>query len=269
MSKFERINREPLVMGGQARIRDTGITVNEIVRLSLAGSSQAEILQQFPMLDAEDVHQALGWHSDYLQHLVSGHLFGIRGSASAINGYTQLLEMHLQNLEFEGKSDVQEWLVELRINAFRLGQDHDSLRRWAELSNRTGRPEKAHLIDWNLLMPYLDEKMVAEIPVFNGRLWSQIYVLSRTEPEKLTDLLCSVRGYTGDFNPAKIFFQESQNEAHFTVIRYGLQLEMLNNSSHLEFAQLLIFDSGSELKIRQEGENVIFEFALPIVDASG
>jgi uncharacterized protein (DUF433 family) len=79
MSKFKRIVREPLVMGGQARIRDTGITVNEIGRLSLDGSSQAEILQKFPMLEAEDVHEALGWHSDYLENLNSGYMFELRG----------------------------------------------------------------------------------------------------------------------------------------------------------------------------------------------
>ena len=84
MSKFERIVRDVLVMGGQARIRDTEITVNEIVRLSLDGKSQSEILEKFPQLEAEDVHQAISWHAS--RFLLSNFSFEMRTPMSVIFG---------------------------------------------------------------------------------------------------------------------------------------------------------------------------------------
>lgn len=110
--KFERIVREALVMGGQARIRDTGITVNEIVRLSLDGKSQADILEEFPQLEAEDVHQALGWQIVSSKQLSLNYLHEIRVPLTAVRGYSDLLL-------FEGKhpDNIIEMLKYIKQNS--------------------------------------------------------------------------------------------------------------------------------------------------------
>ncbi|NBC17480.1 MAG: DUF433 domain-containing protein [Bacteroidetes bacterium] len=59
MQDLDRITFDPSVMGGRACIRGMRLTVSLIVNLVASGMSVAEILEEYPDLDAEDVHQAL------------------------------------------------------------------------------------------------------------------------------------------------------------------------------------------------------------------
>ena len=58
---FERITFSPELMGGRACIRGMRITVSLVVNLVANGMSTAEILDEYPWLEAEDVKQALGY----------------------------------------------------------------------------------------------------------------------------------------------------------------------------------------------------------------
>ena len=55
----DRITVEPGKMGGQPAIRGTRMTVAHLVRLVAAGWDLAQIQDEFPFVEAEDVHQAL------------------------------------------------------------------------------------------------------------------------------------------------------------------------------------------------------------------
>lgn len=55
----ERITVEPGKLNGQPAIRGLRITVAHIVRLVAAGWTLAQIQDDFPFIEAEDVHQAL------------------------------------------------------------------------------------------------------------------------------------------------------------------------------------------------------------------
>ncbi len=61
MPTFERITFNPAVMGGKPCIRGMRVTVGMIIGLLAAGHSHAEILQEYPYLEPEDLQQALAY----------------------------------------------------------------------------------------------------------------------------------------------------------------------------------------------------------------
>ena len=56
---FDRITFDPAMMGGRACIRGMRITVALIVNMVANGMTTAEILKEYPDLEAEDIRQAL------------------------------------------------------------------------------------------------------------------------------------------------------------------------------------------------------------------
>ena len=59
MLGFDRITFDPHLMGGRACLRGMRITVALIVNLVANGMTVAEILNAYPYLEPEDIHQAL------------------------------------------------------------------------------------------------------------------------------------------------------------------------------------------------------------------
>jgi uncharacterized protein (DUF433 family) len=58
-SMFERITFDPKIVGGRACIRGMRIPVSLIVGQIAHGVSQAQILEDYPDLEAEDLRQAM------------------------------------------------------------------------------------------------------------------------------------------------------------------------------------------------------------------
>lgn len=56
---FERITFDPKIVGGRACIRGMRIPVSLIVGQIAHGVSQAQILEDYPDLEAEDLRQAM------------------------------------------------------------------------------------------------------------------------------------------------------------------------------------------------------------------
>jgi uncharacterized protein (DUF433 family) len=59
MSEFPRITRNPKVMGGKPCIRGMRITVGMIVGQLGAGATIEEMLDDFPLLEREDILEAM------------------------------------------------------------------------------------------------------------------------------------------------------------------------------------------------------------------
>ena len=59
MKALDRITIDPEVMGGRPCVRGLRITVNIIVGLVAAKHGREEILQWYPLLEDEDITQAL------------------------------------------------------------------------------------------------------------------------------------------------------------------------------------------------------------------
>ena len=58
---FDRVTHDPKVLGGRATIRGLRISVSHVVNLVANGMTVAEIVQDLPDLDTEDIRQALAY----------------------------------------------------------------------------------------------------------------------------------------------------------------------------------------------------------------
>ncbi len=63
MEEFDRITRNPAVMGGKACIKGLRVTVGMIVGQIAEGATPDELLEEFPYLVREDITQALRYAS--------------------------------------------------------------------------------------------------------------------------------------------------------------------------------------------------------------
>jgi len=70
MLGFDRITFDPTMMGGRACIRGMRVTVALILNLVADGMTVDEILQDYPYLEAEDIHQALQYAAWLAQEAV-------------------------------------------------------------------------------------------------------------------------------------------------------------------------------------------------------
>lgn len=58
---FDRITQTPEILAGRATVRGLRISVAHIVNLVANGMTPAEIVEELPDLQEEDVRQALGY----------------------------------------------------------------------------------------------------------------------------------------------------------------------------------------------------------------
>jgi uncharacterized protein (DUF433 family) len=58
---YDRITHDPDVLGGRAAIRGLRISVAHVINLVANGMTLAQVVQELPDLDEEDVRQALAY----------------------------------------------------------------------------------------------------------------------------------------------------------------------------------------------------------------
>ncbi|MGD9966284.1 MAG: DUF433 domain-containing protein [Hyphomonadaceae bacterium] len=68
MAQHPRIEIDPAVMGGKPVIRDTRVTVEQVLRECARGATAAEIADQYPRVTTDDVSAALAFAADCLAH---------------------------------------------------------------------------------------------------------------------------------------------------------------------------------------------------------
>lgn len=61
MQAFQRITFDPQIIGGQACIRGMRITAAMIIRQIAQGKTRDKILEEYPDLEPEDIHEALAY----------------------------------------------------------------------------------------------------------------------------------------------------------------------------------------------------------------
>lgn len=79
MLGFERITFDPDLMGGRACIRGLRVTVSVILNLVADGMKAEEIVEAYPYLEVEDVHEALR----YAAWLAEEHVFPVPATPAA------------------------------------------------------------------------------------------------------------------------------------------------------------------------------------------
>jgi uncharacterized protein (DUF433 family) len=69
MAEFTRITRDPKVMGGKPCIRGMRMTVGMIVGQMGGGATIQELLEEFPLLEREDILEAMSYAAWISSHL--------------------------------------------------------------------------------------------------------------------------------------------------------------------------------------------------------
>jgi uncharacterized protein (DUF433 family) len=64
LGDFPRLEADPDHVGGHVRVRGTRIPAAVIVELVASGQTLSQILEDFPALVAEDIHEALRFASE-------------------------------------------------------------------------------------------------------------------------------------------------------------------------------------------------------------
>jgi uncharacterized protein (DUF433 family) len=70
MNTLNRITIDPQICGGRPCIRNMRIRVKDILDLLVSGASTAEILEDYPYLEPEDITAALAYAAHSIDHPV-------------------------------------------------------------------------------------------------------------------------------------------------------------------------------------------------------
>ena len=76
MKAYDRFTFDPHILGGRACIRGMRISVSLLVNLVANGMSVEQILKEYPLLEADDIRQAL----QYAAVLTNEELHPLTGS---------------------------------------------------------------------------------------------------------------------------------------------------------------------------------------------
>lgn len=70
MSLLERITIDPEVVHGRPTVRGTRMRVSDVLSLLASGGSEAEILEDYPYLAADDIKACLAYAAAQADHAV-------------------------------------------------------------------------------------------------------------------------------------------------------------------------------------------------------
>lgn len=70
MSHLDRITFDPEQCGGRPCIRGMRIRVKDVLEMLAGGASEAEILKDFPYLEAEDIKASLAFAAAEMDHSI-------------------------------------------------------------------------------------------------------------------------------------------------------------------------------------------------------
>lgn len=70
MSLLDRISIDPAVVHGRPAIRGTRMRVSDVLTLLAAGADEAEILEDYPYLEADDIRACLVYAAAQADHAI-------------------------------------------------------------------------------------------------------------------------------------------------------------------------------------------------------
>lgn len=271
--KLDRITRDPNVLDGLPTIRDTGITVSEVVKALMNGKTADEVLAEHPQLENEDVIQALVFATDSLLELAAVSCSESRTFTTSIAGFSELLLETWETDDFPD-DERREFIGIIGENIQKVKRIFDLLLRWGFIN-------------------YRQVPNVHGAQIFSLKSVIEAASTQSTKPHdqfslQITGDLPDVRDY-GDLHFALLSLLTSDEDyplkpatAITTEPKEGyLQMQIYreykNHSSpnvyphqiiwqygSLNIAAHIIRQHGSELKIYPTEDGVTFEFELPI-----
>jgi uncharacterized protein (DUF433 family) len=270
--KFDRIVSYPDSPDGLAYIRDTGILASEVAaRMADANQSRDEILRDYPMLDDEDIQQALVYALQEQASLFRVISFELRPTVAMVRGAASLLddpeitaEVRSQLLRFIAET-ADKWSSTL--DGVSLSQRALFGRSADKLFALNLQEFVAHYLPQPQATTHSTENVNLEISISNELPLIKGHVLLFDTLKALLDgsVIYNTRG-----NAALHITQLSPTLVEVTIIHN------VNSFPDMSAADLLwrnptfsavvrvIQLSGSELKIIPAADHVKFMFQLPV-----
>jgi len=272
MSQFERIHRQQNVMGGQAIIRDTGITVNEIVRLSLAGASLADILAQYPPLDADDVTQALAYGiHDTVESIAYWRHEGMT-PLTHIKGFSEILA---DEAGVAGTSDVDfeqqhQWMKMIFESSWRAINYWQQLKLWASIHFDQPNHE-FDILSLATIISQVQQALPAQEPTAELKADIEPNLPQVKANEDIVLAIVNIASAAKNtFSPITQLYARLVED--WVQIRLERALTYKDDRIHyllephtaIATAALIIYQNGSELRVQEHATHTTFEFELAI-----
>jgi uncharacterized protein (DUF433 family) len=70
VSLLDRISIDPAVVHGRPAVRGTRMRVSDVLALLAAGADEAEILEDYPYLEADDIRACLAYAAAQADHTI-------------------------------------------------------------------------------------------------------------------------------------------------------------------------------------------------------
>lgn len=276
MREFKRITRVPNVNNGLPSIRDTGITVSEVVSQLIHQKSAEEVIRENPVLDVEDIEEALVFAVSDLQTAIRFTIFDIRNPLTTMPQFFKyaLSGVNNQIALTDGNEELLKSLYNQSYRTLNLAMNlYDWVQFVYEDPNWQGKGSQSLQ---EILNRFTSQHNETEVSLVNLQLPEDIYKVAGhwSLPTVFSTLI------RDDFYQqfeifAKVVCANSEDNEHVRVHiqrRFTrpdmtqMSVEDLLNypATPISLAALILYQHGSKLKIQPIDGGVEFEFDLPV-----
>jgi uncharacterized protein (DUF433 family) len=269
---FDRITQDPNVLDGLPTIRDTGITVSELVKALMGGKTADEVLAEQPHLESEDVTQALMRGVRDLLAAMSLVGLDLRNHLTSIQVSGMVHNKKFDDLTAEARTDLIDSIMQSTSDAKERLWDYTL---WAEWIYDSSRPT---------ITEYFERKTLNELveSALKKSGQGEHQVVGLDEPVLIRSSWCLERAIRALIvnrldlplnTGASITVVRTEQSPSLEINRYSEKMSQfpyveghyLNGTATPLFVVAhIIRQHGSQLKIHPTEDGVTFEFDLPI-----
>ncbi len=265
MRAFERITKDPAVKNGLPCIRDTGISVTEVVRQVVYAKPLDEVLLDYPQLTRDDLEEALAFEVGGTQRMLSGLVHDFRAPVSSFRTVSQMME----ELFDDTSNNTQHQLLRVIDNVGNgIQLKVSQIEAWASIYPLD---HQKSLVRYNELIDKIEKKLSLTIHGDSYLLKSQSIYCEEWQIELLFDQLALSQEWEGVVSPGRIEVSTNLSHlVHFIIERNTInkfhpgQYRVGLGIHPLGIAALILENHQSELILSETETGVRFEFDLPI-----
>lgn len=178
---FSRIAQDKDKFGGLPYIVDTNITVQQITMRSMAGLSIEVILKELPILDINDIHQALAFALHDMRQAVSYWKHDGMTPLTQVKGYSEILvgKTDFDDLSTIPEEQKQQWMSIIHTSSQRGIAHWQQLNHWLSATYSIISNEDNEVYQISRLLQAIEATAIAYEPTLD------ISIISRNNHENV------------------------------------------------------------------------------------
>ena len=268
LRKFDRLTFDETQLHRPAYIRDTGILVDEIVRLSMDRLSQAELLEKYPVLEAEDIYQCLAYSVDFSYS--SMKMWNTEGKARihSTEGYADILLLHKDSIDDKALGRLYQSLKDNSRLAITMWENLINEFDISYTTNRLQITSFTNIIEQvqdTFIAPYVYSSInpIYQISEHLSNIKCDNYL-----QQAIVDLLSNSGFFHYACSSNPILLVERQGDEILLQIIHTFPHVGISNETftYCRTASLIIQQHGSKLEIERDEYSATASFRLPIVE---